>query len=223
MEKDITGIILCGGKSSRMNGNNKAFLKINKTACVKMIHNSLQKITKKILVISNNNDLQEYGFKIYPDLIKKSTPLAGIHSGLFNMTTEFAFITACDMPFLQTDLIKTIISRIDNSADIISPYNGQYYQPLCSVYSKKCIPHIEKILKSDEFKVDKLFDQVSLKTVSYEVLKKKDPHLVSFFNINTQKDYKTAVNLYKTISLNKVAIQKNRDTVFLNNQDKFHG
>ncbi|MCF8078095.1 MAG: hypothetical protein K9K88_02325 [Desulfobacterales bacterium] len=72
--------------------------------------------------------------------------------------------------------------------DIVVPFSGTYYQPLCAVYSKRCIPLIEAQLERGDRKVDRLFERVAVKPVSYRRLRSVDPALRSFFNVNTPEE-----------------------------------
>lgn len=190
MKENITGIILCGGRNKRMNGQNKAFLEIEGKTFLDLISSKFKELGIESIIISNEPELfQKSGIKVYKDIIKKSTPLSGIHSGLSNIETDFGFVAACDMPFLKKELIAEIISQTENQYDTVTPNEGSFFQPLCSVYSKKCIPFIEALLLKDEVKVDRLFELVRVKKVSYEKLRLADPLLESFFNVNCFEDY----------------------------------
>ena len=81
---------------------------------------------------------------------------------------------------------------IESQADIIVPYSGQYYQPLCAVYSKRCIDTIESQLKLHDYKVDNLFANMNVKTISYDRFKQVDNRLLSFFNVNSPEDFQYA-------------------------------
>jgi len=190
MEDKITGIILCGGRNKRMNYQNKAFLKINGKTFFETISSKFKELGLETIVITNEPDLfQNIEIKTFEDIIKKKTPLSGIHSGLSNIKTDFGFVVACDMPFVKTELIKKMINEIEDKFDVITPNEKSFFQPLCSIYSKKCIPAIETILLKGEVKTDKLFEIVRVKKVSYEKLRLVDPLLESFFNVNCFEDY----------------------------------
>ena len=72
--------------------------------------------------------------------------------------------------------------------DIIVPSSGSYYQPLCEVYSKRCIPIIESYLKNGNVKTDGIYELLKVKKIDYEQLQRVDPQLKSFINVNTPED-----------------------------------
>lgn len=190
MKENITGIILCGGRNKRMNGQNKAFLEIEGKTFFETIFYKFKSLGLESIIISNEPELfKDSGIKTYKDIIKKNTPLSGIHSGLSNIKTDFGFVAACDMPLLKTELMEKMINEVQNEFDAVTPNEGSFFQPLCSVYSKKCIPFIEALLSKGEVKVDRLFELVRVKKISYEKLRLTDPLLESFFNVNFIGDY----------------------------------
>ena len=105
-----TGIILAGGKSSRM-GTNKALLTIDGKTVIERIVNQLEQIVDEIIVVTN--PFHDYEFLQLPmveDKWKGMGPLAGIEAGLNASTTERNLIVACDMPFISIELGKYLLS-----------------------------------------------------------------------------------------------------------------
>jgi molybdopterin-guanine dinucleotide biosynthesis protein A len=104
------------------------------------------------------------------------------------MTTPYAFFAACDIPFLKKGLVQTILHHIEPGADIVIPKTSKGLEPLCAVYSKKCLQPIEQQLVKRELKIRKVFQKVNVKKLSETILRENDPDLVSFYNINTHDD-----------------------------------
>ena len=78
---EITGIILAGGKSSRM-GTDKGLLLLNGKPMVKYVIDVLSKVTSKIIIIANNDEYKQFGYKVYSDLIKDKGPVGGIYTAM---------------------------------------------------------------------------------------------------------------------------------------------
>lgn len=98
MYKDITGIILSGGKSLRM-GTNKSFLDISGQTAIERTVELMKALFRRVLLITNEPDLYQIpDVTIYQDIYKNKGPIGGIHSGLLNSTTERNFVILCDMP-----------------------------------------------------------------------------------------------------------------------------
>lgn len=148
MHKDITGILLAGGKSSRM-GTNKSFLDFNGKYIIEHIHDMLKSMFERVIIITNSP--AEYGFlgsEIHEDINKGKGPLGGIHSGLTYSPTNQNFIISCDVPLVSPALIDYIISRSFNSQITAVEADG-HIQKLCGVYSKECLEKIDNIFKNE--------------------------------------------------------------------------
>ena len=102
--KNITGVILAGGKSSRM-GTDKGVLELNGKKIIEHIIYSIKPVVDEIIIISNSNNYDYLGFKVYSDIIKERGPLAGIHTALTHTTTERNLIVSCDIPFINSELL----------------------------------------------------------------------------------------------------------------------
>ena len=92
------------------------------------------------------------------------------------------------MPFLEVKLLRYMLEDI-NSYDIVIPrYNNDYIEPLCAIYSKKCLEIIERNLVEHNFSVRAIFPYLKVKFIEDKDIKKFDPEFHSFFNINYKKD-----------------------------------
>ena len=165
--------ILAGGKSSRMNYNNKALLNYKEKRFIEHIIEA-GKEYKEVIIISNN--LEEYkGFnlRIVEDIYKGNGPLSGIHSALTNSTTDKVLCIACDMPLITKETLN-IIGNYDEEYEVLVPKVGGRLQPLCGVYSKDIIQLLIKTL--------------NLKVIEGDINSKFIEQ--DFFNINTEKEYR---------------------------------
>jgi len=197
---NISAIVLCGGQSSRMGYKNKCFFKLGELSFIEIVTDKLSTIFDNILLVAK--DPKEYiplGYKVVTDVFNESSSLTGIHAGLLFSSTKYNFIMACDTPLIKLELLTYLVSIIDTNCEVIVPKVRGYFEPLCAIYSKDCIPIIEDMLKKRSFKISKLFSEVNTKVVEDSVLKKYDPSLHSFFNINTEEDYKKALKIYFNI------------------------
>jgi len=196
-------IILSGGRSSRMNGENKAFIEIGGMRLIDRVIDTLTPVFRDILIVSKDASIfNRPGLKIVEDILDAQSPLSGIHAGLASISTDYAFCVGCDTPFLKKEVVEILLNAIEPEADVIVPFSGIYYQPLCAVYSKRCGPIIEAQLKKGDMKVDHLFDRLNLKTVSYDKFKTVDQDLVSFFNVNAPSDIQYAEQLIRQFEKN---------------------
>ncbi|MBU1163069.1 MAG: molybdenum cofactor guanylyltransferase, partial [Proteobacteria bacterium] len=123
--------------------------------------------------------------------------LTGIHTGLFFTNNFYTFITACDIPFLKKELVETILENIEAGVDVIIPETSNGMEPLCAVYSKRCLKPVENNLIHKELKIKQFFKKVRVKKLPENVLRERDPDLISFFNINTPDDLARAEKIIK--------------------------
>ncbi|WP_227762269.1 molybdenum cofactor guanylyltransferase [Zhaonella formicivorans] len=189
------GIVLAGGKSSRMKSN-KSFLRLNGRTFIETIINVLKPIFKdNIIVITNEPELYSFlNVKLESDLFKDKGPLAGIYTGLMVSPSHHNFFIACDMPFVSDKAIRFIIEQKANW-DAVVPVIGGYIEPLYGIYSKNCIEPIKDCLVKNWLKATSFYDQVAVKTIPETIFKKMDPELKMFININTPKEFGIAQNL----------------------------
>ena len=200
MYNDVTGIILSGGKSSRM-GENKALLKVGELTIIERVRNLMQSIFSEVILITNDPaDYKFLNIQIFEDVFNHKGPLAGIHSGLTHSSTENNFIISCDLPFITAEMIKYIVDYKTKKLITIAKADG-YIQQLAGKYSKECAYEAEKILnkvlskkKEDNKKKNKsisalkLIEKIGAEIISIESLPFYDEKI--FFNVNDAEDYK---------------------------------
>lgn len=188
-----TGIILAGGKSSRM-GQDKSLLSFKNEPLIKHAVKELQAVVDELIIVSNHK--AKYGFsgiKEISDIYPGRGPLGGIHSGLTAATFEHVFVTACDLPFFNGRLARFLLDR-RTGYDVVVPQIGNYLQPLFAVYSKRCLPHAESCLRNNIRKVVAFYPMVRVNYVGESLIREiTEPERV-FFNVNTPRDYEEIIN-----------------------------
>ncbi len=198
-------ILLAGGKGTRLNAD-KALLELNE---IKIIENTIQKLNNLFnsIIIVDNYNLEKYDsiinkynkIIITQDLIKNKGPLGGIYTGLKTAKDDLNFILACDMPFINIDLIKYMLSI--SKYDAVIPKNDDKIEPLYSVYNKRIIPIIENQIKNNNLKIRDMINKIEkIKFIENEEIRKFDKDNICFFNINTKKDLEKAGKLVKQIN-----------------------
>jgi molybdopterin-guanine dinucleotide biosynthesis protein A len=195
----LTGVILAGGKSTRI-GINKAFLKINGQRIIdrtidifRDVFDDIILVTFDDIILVTNNPIEylHLDLKIVTDLIPNKGALGGIYTGLFYASSQHIFVTACDMPFINKGFIEYAISKIDNF-DVVVPRSDDGLQPLHAIYSKRCRNHIEASMQSNRLKIKSFFPKVRVKEISSEEIHYFDPQQSLFFNINHLDDLEKA-------------------------------
>ena len=188
MQKNITGIILSGGKNSRM-GVNKAFLEINGVRLIDHILSVYRKIFSEIIIVTNE-PLAYAGFPdttIVTDIYKGKGSLGGIYTGLFYARNDYAFVAACDMPSLNTEFILFLIEQISNY-EIVVPELPEGFQALHAIYSRRCLPAIQKMILADKLKISGLFKDIRSLKITEDKIKHFNHDGRLFLNLNTPED-----------------------------------
>lgn len=196
--KDITnqvsGIILAGGKNLRM-GTNKAFLEIGGIRLIDRILCIYRQLFNEIIIVTNDpGAYTEFGdAAIVTDIYKGKGPLGGIFTGLFHSGNPCIFVSACDLPYLNTGFILHL-SGLAKQHDVVVPETPDGLQPLCAVYSRNCLPVIKRQIERDKLKITGFFRDVRLLTVGPDEIRRFDPEGLLFQNVNTPSDLQSAEN-----------------------------
>lgn len=185
----VTGIILAGGKSSRM-GTDKGFLKLNNRLFIKHIINAIKPLVSEIIIVSDNKDYDVFGLKRVEDDIKNAGPLSGVHSGLKTSKTQYNLVLSCDIPLITTKILKKLLNGIDKHTDIIQIVSQGKSMPLIALYKKQCETVFFQLLHKNERRMYYAINQCNLKTI---VLQPEEE--IYTRNINTPEDFKKIESL----------------------------
>ena len=198
-ENYISGIILAGGLSTRL-GRDKSIEPIENQTLLSRIYQRLLQITNDITVVVNTEEkakkIPVIDVNIVIDQYPNCGSLGGIFTGLNHAQQEWALVVACDMPFINIQLIEKMI-KLRTNHDAVVPYLDGFPEPTHALYSKKCLPYIEKYLKKNQLQISNFFKEVNIKKLNTEIIKKHDPDLLSFFNINNEKELNIAKRILK--------------------------
>ncbi|NNL41034.1 MAG: molybdenum cofactor guanylyltransferase [Desulfobacterales bacterium] len=200
MKFPCTGVILAGGMNTRFSGQPKAFISVGGKRIIDHLYSIFNALFEDIILVTNDpHKFLEWNIKIVADLFAVRSSITGIHAGLFYTLNPHAFFAACDTPFLKKELVETIISSIEQGIDVVVPQTQAGFEPLCAVYSKKCLKPIEEQILQNQLTIRKLFKKRRVKKIPEKILRIQDPDLVSFFNINTPQDQEKAEKMFKKL------------------------
>jgi molybdopterin-guanine dinucleotide biosynthesis protein A len=184
----MTGIILSGGKSNRLGGLNKAFIKVRGERLIEKTLRIYRELFQEVLIVTNSPlDYLEFDAAIVTDIIPGKASLGGIYTGLFFATSEYAFVTACDMPFLNARFIRFMMEQTGQH-DIIVPRSADGLQPLHAIYSRNLLKSIRRLIDADRLKITELFKKQKVLEIPREDCLSFDPEERLFMNINTPED-----------------------------------
>ena len=196
----MSSIILAGGRSQRY-GSNKAIAELNGKALISLSLNVLNPLVNELIVVVANHEQAkllplEAKVKVVVDQYPNCGSLGGIYSGLNEIKNEWAFVSACDMPFLNRNLI-TDMAELRDGHDIVAPIIDNRPEPTHAMYHKSCLRSINEQLNSNEFKITMFYNKMNVKEVHSDFIDKIDPGRWSFFNVNTPEDMIKAKQNYQ--------------------------
>lgn len=186
---NLTGILLCGGRSERM-GQDKGLIEWRGQPLIVRLATLLQGMFEEVLVVTGRErryrDLLD--LPILEDEIKGLGPLGGIYTGLLRSSHEYNLVAACDMPYVKPELLELLVDEIEPSSWVTVPQVHGFLEPLLAIYSKRCLPETERLLSAGKLRIQGLYELVPTKVIPEERLREVDSELESFFNLNAPED-----------------------------------
>ncbi|MDF2672982.1 MAG: molybdopterin-guanine dinucleotide biosynthesis protein [Clostridiales bacterium] len=203
MKKFGTAAILCGGKSSRM-GFDKCKIKIGDKYLVEIIGEQLEEIFDDIILIANDlNKFDDMKYRIVRDIIPNSGPMGGIYSALNYSASNNVFITACDMPVINTDYIKYMMEIISNkNVEGAVSIKSDYIEPLYAFYSKSMIDKFESHIKKESFKLLSVIHESNMHFIQESEVRNFSSDMSIFTNLNYKADLTELQKIIMGVKIN---------------------
>ena len=190
------GIVLCGGKSTRM-GVPKATLPFGPETMLQRVVGLLRTVVSPIVVVA----AREQSLPQLPDDVavtrderEQRGPLEGLRAGLKALpnSVEVAYITSCDVPLLEPAFVERMVELLGDHDIAVMEIDG-FPHPLSAVYRRDTLRHVEALLEKDKLRPVFLFDTVRTRRVRPEEMNSVDPGLRTLRNLNTPADYLAAL------------------------------
>jgi molybdopterin-guanine dinucleotide biosynthesis protein A len=193
----MTSIVLAGGKSLRL-GRSKCLETINGKSLIERVIERLKSVSRQILIVTSREQLDFPATgeaEVVVDLYPNKGPLVGIYTGLLAAESSYSLVVACDMPFLNIELLRYMV-ELSPGFDAVVPRLGEgKVEPLHAVYSRSCLGSMKILLEHNQLEVTRLLNKVRVRYVEKAECQRFDPKLLSFFNINYQSDLDRAIML----------------------------
>ena len=187
---NATGVLIAGGKSRRM-GRDKRFLKVGgKSVFDRTLSLLMGTFVETIIVLAEPIDsLDVRGCRVVYDVFPNAGSLGGLYTGLLAASQPRIFAVACDMPFLDLELIRFMASFDDTADVIVAKLEGQF-QPMHAIYSKRCAEFLKAMAERHDLKIHALYrtEELRVAVVGANDLSSLGGGLRSFQNINTPDD-----------------------------------
>ena len=191
----MTGIVLAGGQSRRM-GTEKALLRLNGETFLERAVSRLCAVCSDVIIAKRPDQALPAiaGCRTVTDERPGLGPLAGLVAALAASDDEWHLALACDLPLVRPELLRLIAGEAAG-ADAVVPRAASKLQPLIAAYSRTCLEPARRALSSRRRAVASLLDQVNVKVLNEPQLRRADPDLRSFLNVNTWQDYRAVCKL----------------------------
>ena len=186
--KDITGVVLAGGQSSRF-GSNKALALWQGKFLIEYVRDTLTAVFDDCLLITNTPEQYEFlNMPMIKDRYQDMGPLAGIHAALHHTGNPWIFIVACDMPAITPEVITFLCGLAKKEFDAVIPWLESGPEPLCGLYHKTALAKIELQLKNQKAQVVDLLKKLSVRKVKEAELHRVTGGTEVFSNVNRKQD-----------------------------------
>lgn len=191
-------LVLAGGKSSRMEYKNKAYLKWNGKFLIEHIVGEVSKVADEILISQSKKDEIYFPqYKIVYDKGVSHGPISGIEAALSVCRYDRLLVAACDMPRIKAELFQILLELMEEEEyDAVVPVVLGRRQPLAAVYRSRILPTVRRQIEQEQYSINRLLNKLNVFYVEEEEMKKRgivEPEIL-FSNINTRMEYDRLVN-----------------------------
>ena len=190
------GVILAGGRATRFEGRPKGLERIDGLRIIDRVADALRGVTDELLLVANAQAATDWlpGVPVAPDVRPGLGAIGGIHAALSRVAAPI-LVVAWDMPFVSRPLLEALRQLGERGFDAAVPESGspRGLEPLCAYYTPACLSAIERHLDAGDRRIIGFFDDVHLRRLAADAVRRfGDPdHL--FFNVNTPDDLETAL------------------------------
>ena len=187
--RTFSGVILAGGKATRLGGRNKGLITVDGVPLIKKNVELLKRFFSEVIVVTNNSEeytniIEDivYVSDIYPEI----GPMGGLYTALCSSKNSSVFCIGCDMPFLSVDFISNLlVTSYVSSSQAVVPRINNYIEPLHAVFTSDIIPVMKRRILNNKYSLHGLFESID---VEYMDIPDTYDNRKQFTNINTHKE-----------------------------------
>lgn len=177
-------VILAGGQASRMGGRDKGLVELNGRPLIQYVIDKLSQQNVSITINANRNQerYQDFAPVVSDSFPDYPGPLGGIHAGLKNADTDWVGFVPCDSPQINEDLVVRFCAAVNPDSDILVAHDGEFKQPVFTLFHKRVLPRLEAFLKRGDRKIILLYKDCVTEFVDFS----DSPNC--FVNLNTPEE-----------------------------------
>lgn len=192
-KEQISGLILVGGEAKRFCGAEKYFLTWDSECFLNRQIRILTPLCNEILLITrDSNQCTRFSdiphVRCIPDIRTGTGPVGGLHAGVISASYPVILLVACDMPCIKRDVFEYLLSFIPSYEAVIPVQDSGIYEMLHAVYQREALTRI--LCDSSITRLSTLVEKIHTKFIPMDEIRKIDPELSSFTNINSSTDLK---------------------------------
>jgi len=196
----VSAVILSGGFSKRF-GKEKGLVELAGKPLIRHILDKVNPITNDIvIVVSTMKQSENYSrflkknANVVTDLRREHSPLIGALTGLSKATGEYVVLLPCDTPLVSEAVLNLLLELVPRRSAVIPRWPNRYIEPLQAIYQREeALIAAQKVLSQGKFRIRSMISELSsILYLSTLIIKKVDPELSTFLNINTPQDIKRA-------------------------------
>ena len=190
--EEVTGIVLAGGRSSRM-GKDKGLCSFRDRPLVAYAIEILKPLCGEMMISANHfpEKYAAFGLPVVPDEIRDIGPMGGLHACLKRSRTRHNLVLSCDTPFVSTDIFRLLLQNVENFQVVCPAHDTFLFEPLSAYYNTNILGDLEEAIFNREFKMMQFLKRIRFRSVAVD---RGHPFFKEtlFLNLNTPEDLKKA-------------------------------
>jgi molybdopterin-guanine dinucleotide biosynthesis protein A len=186
-----SAVVLVGGEARRANGKEKYFFRYQGRTFIERLVDTLREVVDEIILVARDpeqckrfHELQ--GVRCITDIRPGIGPIGGLHAGTLAAHGDLLFVSACDMPCIDASVVSYLFTAIGDHEAAIPCWNYEMIEPLHAVYRRDVL--LEYLQNHESYSLRPLIRTMDTRYVPVEEIRKFDPGLLTFTNINKLED-----------------------------------
>ena len=181
-KQDISGVILSGGRGSRMGNCDKGLVHLNQRPLIEHVIANISPQVNEVIINANRNmsDYKKYNLPVIADIhAGQPGPLAGMAAALSVIQTPLLATVPCDSPFIPLDLVSRLYASLIHEQADLAVVHSQRLQPVFCLVKKILLGDLLQFLADGGRKIDTWHEQINVSHTDFDDVPD------AFLNINS--------------------------------------